>query len=108
MDDLTFVERYFKYDHLPAFLQDISRPFSSIALDMLRALPGNEERHVMLRKLLEAKDCAVRCAVAGDLEPGRERFEVIHPAPPPSDAIALPLPADDESVMPDTPTRSIA
>lgn len=56
--------RYFEYDHLPAGLQDISKPFC----DLARTLVDNEsldgpELTVALRKLLEAKDCAVRAAL---------------------------------------------
>lgn len=55
----------FKYDHLPPFLQDISKPFSDLANNLVDTITldgaGNEEElKVGLRKLLEAKDCAVR------------------------------------------------
>lgn len=52
--------QFFNYGHLPAHLQTISMPFALLADKMVEELPSNPERTVMLRKLLEAKDCAVR------------------------------------------------
>ena len=52
--------QFFTYDHLPEVLQDISAPFHLLALQIVEALPRNPERTVAIRKLLEAKDCAVR------------------------------------------------
>jgi len=52
--------KYFKYSHLPKHLQEISEPFSAMANRMADVLPNNPETSAMLRKLLEAKDCAVR------------------------------------------------
>lgn len=55
--------RYFHYSHLPPFLQDASKPFCEIARHVVETLPRNAERTVALRKLLEAKDAAVRANV---------------------------------------------
>lgn len=52
--------QFFAYAHLPPHLQDISEPFSRMAHNLVETLPRNPERTVALRKLLEAKDCAVR------------------------------------------------
>lgn len=52
--------KFFKYSHLPQSLQDVSRPFCELADHIVGAVPRNAERTVALRKLLEAKDCAVR------------------------------------------------
>lgn len=52
--------QFFAYDHLPDHLQTISRPFGLLAQEMVHTLPQNPERTAGLRKLLEAKDCAVR------------------------------------------------
>jgi hypothetical protein len=52
--------QFFSYDHLPPDLQVISRPFGELAELIVANLPSNPERTVALRKLLEAKDCAVR------------------------------------------------
>lgn len=52
--------RYFHYAHLPPQLAEHSRPFCELAARLVRTLPRNPERTVALRKLLEAKDAAVR------------------------------------------------
>lgn len=52
--------QFFAYAHLPAHLQEISKPFGDLAQHIVDTLPSNPERTVALRKLLEAKDCAVR------------------------------------------------
>ncbi len=54
---------YFKYEHLPERLRDISKPFADLAIKMALQLPENAETAAGLRKLLEAKDCAVRAAL---------------------------------------------
>lgn len=56
--------QYFQYAHLPAHLQEISKPFGDLATWMVDNLPRNPERSAGLRKLLEAKDCAVRAKLA--------------------------------------------
>lgn len=55
--------RFFKYEHLPEHLQDISRPFSVMAKWVVESTPRNAERSAGLRKLLECKDCIVRAAL---------------------------------------------
>jgi hypothetical protein len=60
---MTMTDRlmqFFAYAHLPAHLQEISKPFGELAELIVTTLPSNPERTVALRKLLEAKDCAVR------------------------------------------------
>ncbi|HEX8010221.1 MAG TPA: hypothetical protein VF814_04715 [Casimicrobiaceae bacterium] len=57
--------QFFDCDHLPEDLQVVSRPFGELAQTIM-LLPRNPERTVALRKLLEAKDAAVRAAVARD------------------------------------------
>ena len=54
------MSQFFAYAHLPAHLQDVSKPFCELAAHIVNTLPSNPERTVALRKLLEAKDCAVR------------------------------------------------
>jgi hypothetical protein len=50
----------FRHSHLPAGeLRDASRMFCDLARRVARRLPRNPERSVSLRKLREAKDCAV-------------------------------------------------
>ena len=60
---MSEILKYFKYDHLPERLAQISAPFCDIAEDMDHCLPDGPERSTCLRKLLEAKDCAVRAAL---------------------------------------------
>lgn len=62
---MEFLLQFFKYDHLPPHLQAISRPFHDLA-QSLTTLPRNPESTTALRKLLEAKDCAVRAVLAGE------------------------------------------
>jgi len=52
--------QFFEYKHLPEHLQSVSKPFGELAKQIVETLPSNPERTVALRKLLEAKDCAVR------------------------------------------------
>lgn len=54
---------FFAHDHLPADLAEVSAPFSDLAHQLAADLEGPEVT-VALRKLLEAKDCAVRAAVS--------------------------------------------
>lgn len=51
---------FFAYRHLPEELQEVSKSFSELAFRLAQTLPPNPETTVALRKLLEAKDCAVR------------------------------------------------
>ena len=51
---------FFHYAHLPPKLQATSRNFFMLANNIIGTLPRNAERTVALRKLLEAKDAAVR------------------------------------------------
>lgn len=55
--------QFFKWEHLPPHLQDVSKPFGELAVLVDTNLPGNAEKTVALRKLLEAKDCAVRAVL---------------------------------------------
>ena len=59
-----FILQFFEYKHLPEHLQEVSKPFADLANDVLMKLPSNSERSAGLRKLLEAKDCAVRAKLA--------------------------------------------
>jgi hypothetical protein len=56
--------QFFAYEHLPEKLQAVSKPFGQLAGDIVELLPRNPERTVALRKLLEAKDAAVRALIA--------------------------------------------
>jgi hypothetical protein len=50
----------FAYEHLPDHLKLVSAPFATLAYLVVDRLERMPERSVCLRKLLEAKDCAVR------------------------------------------------
>lgn len=52
--------QFFAYSHLPERLGLASQPFCELAHRVVREHPRNPERTVTLRKLLEAKDAAVR------------------------------------------------
>lgn len=52
--------KWFEFSHLPAHLQLISQPFGELAAMICACLDEGPERTVSLRKLLEAKDAAVR------------------------------------------------
>lgn len=52
--------KYFSYEHLPAKLQEISKPLGELAKLMEEILPDGAEKSAGMRKLLEAKDCFVR------------------------------------------------
>ena len=52
--------QFFVFEHLPLPLQEESKKFADLARDIAANYPQNPERTVCLRKLLEAKDAAVR------------------------------------------------
>lgn len=60
MNEKPSMLQFFTYTHLPEKLQEVSRPFCELAVKLVGSLPNNVELHEALRKLLEAKDCAVR------------------------------------------------
>lgn len=59
--------QFFVYQHLPEHLQEISKPFCDLAEKIVNEYPSNAERTVTLRKLLEAKDAAVRTHLYKDV-----------------------------------------
>lgn len=65
------IAQYFAFDHLPDKLAMASSPFAGLAAFVLSTCPRNPERTVALRKLLEAKDAAVRAMITKDVEPLR-------------------------------------
>ncbi len=76
VEHIEHILQFFAFAHLPPKLQAVSKPFHDIACRMTLGdqspgdtgdsltLPRNPERTVALRKLLEAKDAAVRALVA--------------------------------------------
>lgn len=63
-DTPEHIMQFFAYAHLPERLQAVSKPFGVLAEQLVETLPSNAERTVALRKLLEAKDAAVRALLA--------------------------------------------
>lgn len=55
--------KWFEYKHLPEHLQDASKPFCELAERLVSTAAPGPERTVALRKLLEAKDAAVRATL---------------------------------------------
>jgi hypothetical protein len=64
MEQEEYLLQFFVYSHLPERLQAVSKPFGDLAVQIVETLPRNPERTVALRKLLEAKDCAVRALIS--------------------------------------------
>ena len=58
--------QWFEFAHLPPHLQVVSSKFYDVACQLCAIAEPGPERTVALRKLLEAKDAAVRAA----LKPG--------------------------------------
>lgn len=56
----------FRWEHLPPQLAEVSQPFAELAVGLLGRLPDGPELSACLRKLLEAKDCAVRAALLAE------------------------------------------
>lgn len=54
------IMKYFAFEHLPAHLQEVSKPIGELAKQMDDTLPDGAEKSTGLRKLLEAKDAFVR------------------------------------------------
>jgi hypothetical protein len=57
---------FFGYEHLRPELQMVSLPFHALAQHVAKVVPEGHERTVALRKLLEAKDAAVRAVAVPD------------------------------------------
>ena len=58
------IMKFFTFAHLPAGkLQETSRLFADFAQTIESSLPENAEKSVALRKILEAKDAAVRACL---------------------------------------------
>lgn len=65
----------FTYDHLPPLLQAVSRPFHGTAVQTVLAVPDGANLWRALERLAEAKDWAVRAAIAAGAlgDPAAER-----------------------------------
>ncbi len=60
---IEHVLQWFSYDHLPEQLQAYSKLFHDLALQVAYSSPQSQETTIALRKLLEAKDAAIRSAI---------------------------------------------
>lgn len=67
-----YLRQFFEYKHLPEKMQTVSKNFGELAATLDFLLPDNPEKSAAMRKLLEAKDCAVRATIYE--EGGDERF----------------------------------
>ena len=57
--------QWFGFEHLSKELQKIAQPVADLASLMEVKLADGPEKSAGMRKLLEAKDCFVRAAIAG-------------------------------------------
>ena len=64
---MSGLKQFFEYRHLLPRMQEVAKPFAHVAQHIL-SLPENPERTMALRKLLEARDCAVRAEQYKNLE----------------------------------------
>lgn len=55
-----YLMQFFACAHLPEHLRETSLKFCLLAYDIDSSILDNPEKTTALRKLLEAKDCAVR------------------------------------------------
>lgn len=60
---IQHVLKFFSYSHLSTKLQEVSKPFCDLAQQVAERAPDNPETTVALRKLLEAKDAAMRATL---------------------------------------------
>jgi hypothetical protein len=57
------IMRWFDYSHLPEPQAEVSNLFADLAMTIEETLPVGPEKSTALRKLLEAKDAAVRSSL---------------------------------------------
>ena len=67
---MTPTIKYFKYDHLPPKLQEVSKPIGDLARELEQSIPDSPEKSAGMRKLLEAKDCFVRASLEPTIKYG--------------------------------------
>lgn len=65
------VLQHFAFAHLPTYLQEASKPFAVLAVQMVQGASGPEVT-AGLRHLLEAKDCFVRAVRTATLDKDAE------------------------------------
>ena len=57
--DKTKVASLFRYSHLPEHLQEVSKSFHDLAMNLVETLPASAELTLAVRTLWEAKNLAV-------------------------------------------------
>lgn len=63
-DEDNEIIQFFDYSHLPSsMVRNTSKRFGDFVTEILSSVEASNERTVMLRKMLEAKDCAVRSMI---------------------------------------------
>jgi hypothetical protein len=88
---------WFAYGHLPSGpLRATSARFAELANTVVMTLPRSPERTVALRKLLEAKDAAVRCAVAAQKAERKAHPAVLVQTDPDDETKIVPVDLDAE------------
>lgn len=64
--DRPEIMQFFEFTHLPDHLAASSKPFFLLADYVCEKFPPSAERAVVLRRLLEARDAAVRCRLMAE------------------------------------------
>jgi len=67
--EIRAILKHFEYEHLPPHLEPFSMRCHDVAHAMAYCIPDDPELRAGLRKLLEAKDCFVRAALATSKKP---------------------------------------
>jgi hypothetical protein len=62
--EVVHLLQFFEYSHLNTHLQSVAEPFKNLAHETAFQ-SRNYETLAALRKLLEAKDCAIRAVLSG-------------------------------------------
>jgi hypothetical protein len=66
------VTQWFDFHHLHGLPRDVSARVADVAADMLRLIPADDPELTRgLHKLIEAKDCLVRAAIASQRQAGQ-------------------------------------
>lgn len=61
--DRSPILRWFKSDNLPEHIRGVAEQFEKLAIDLDIALEPGAEKATALRKILEAKDAALRAVI---------------------------------------------
>jgi hypothetical protein len=64
MTESTEKLRWFEYSHLPYEIREVAEHIAHIAHEISDMIPDHPQLVLGLQKLIEAKDCFVRAAIA--------------------------------------------